>query len=71
MDVEGYNVVLKALLTQERDSPETMVDIEAAKLVAQKLGENGVKCETRITLMPNTSTTSTLNSTFTFELSLA
>ena len=43
--VEGYNDVLKALLTQERDSSETVVDVEAAKLVAQKLGENGIKGE--------------------------
>ena len=40
--VEGYNDVLKALLTQERDSAQTVVDVEAAKLVAQKLGENGI-----------------------------
>ena len=43
--VEGYNDVLKALLTQERDSAQTVVDVEAAKLVAQKLGENGIKGE--------------------------
>ena len=42
-DVEGYSGLIKALLTQERDSPETGVDVEAAKLVAQKLGENGIK----------------------------
>ena len=27
---------------QERDSAETAVDVEAARLVAQKLGENGI-----------------------------
>ena len=27
---------------QERDSGETAVDVEAARLVAQKLGENGI-----------------------------
>ena len=42
-EVEGYSTVLKALLNQERDALETAVDVEAAKLVAQKLGENGVK----------------------------
>ena len=40
-DVEGYSTVLHALLNTERDSPETGVDVEAAKLVAQKLSENG------------------------------
>ena len=28
--------------SQERDSGETAVDVEAARLVAQKLGENGI-----------------------------
>ena len=42
-DVEGYSTVLHALLNQERDSTCTGVDVEAAKLVAQKLGENGIK----------------------------
>lgn len=52
-DVEGYSGLIKALLTQERDSPETGVDVEAAKLVAQKLGENGIKGDTPRTEMEN------------------
>ena len=38
-------MVLKTLFrahSQERDSGETAVDVEAARLVAQKLGENGI-----------------------------
>ena len=38
-------MLLKILLfafSQERDSAETAVDVEAARLVAQKLGENGI-----------------------------
>ena len=42
---ERFCQVLKILLfafSQERDSAETAVDVEAARLVAQKLGENGI-----------------------------
>ena len=41
--VEGYQEVLAALLGVERDHSLTGVDIQAAKLTAQKLTENGIK----------------------------
>ena len=34
--------ILFCAYSQERDSGETAVDVEAARLVAQKLGENGI-----------------------------
>ena len=43
-------MVLKTLFrahSQERDSGETAVDVEAARLVAQKLGENGIGGESQ------------------------
>ena len=41
--VDGYHQVLAALLALERDHSLTGVDIQAAKLTAQKLVENGIK----------------------------
>ena len=41
--VDGYQSVLAALLEVERDNAHTGVDIQAAKLTAQKLTENGIK----------------------------
>ena len=41
--MEGYHTVLAALLSLERDNSRTGVDIQAAKLTAQKLTENGIK----------------------------
>ena len=41
--MDGYHQVLAALLALERDHSLTGVDIQAAKLTAQKLVENGIK----------------------------
>lgn len=41
--MDGYHQVLGALLALERDHSLTGVDIQAAKLTAQKLVENGIK----------------------------
>ena len=41
--VDGYQTVLAAVLEVERDNAHTGVDIQAAKLTAQKLTENGIK----------------------------
>ena len=41
--VDGYQSVLAAVLEVERDNAHTGVDIQAAKLTAQKLTENGIK----------------------------
>ena len=45
-NVEGYQNVVAALLSVERDICQTGVDVEAARLTAQKLAENGMKAET-------------------------
>ena len=42
-NADGYRNVLPALLTVERDNSRTAVDVQAAKLTAQKLAENGIK----------------------------
>ena len=43
--LQSIKIFLKTVFraySQERDSGETAVDVEAARLVAQKLGENGI-----------------------------
>ena len=44
-NVEGYQKVIAALLSLERDICQTGVDVQAARLTAQKLAENGIKGE--------------------------
>ena len=41
--VPGYQSLVAALLSAERDRSQTAVDVEAARLTAQKLAENGIK----------------------------